>query len=341
MFWNFLKISFRNILRQKFYYFINVTGLALGFTSSLLIVLFLLDEFSYDRFHKNADRIYRITASGVIGGTKINQTYTSAPVPRALMNDFPEVESVVRIFDAENIEVRYEEVSFIENNVILADSNFFRIFTFPLLRGNPDKALSGPNMMLISESTAHRYFGNPEAVGKRMKIQNGMEFEITGVYKDVPPNSHFHFDFIGSLTTLDMSRNEDWMNNNFKTYLLLKPGSDPNTLQAKFPEFIRKYIWPEESIMREFKEAGNSWEYSLQPLTRIHLHSDLNGEFEANGNSKYIFIFLFSAGFIILIAAVNFTNLSTAKSEKRSREVGIRKVVGSSRLMLMKCPTST
>jgi putative ABC transport system permease protein len=338
MLYNFFVIAIRNILRQKVYSIINIGNLAVGFACSILIILFVMDEMSYDRFHQNADRIYRINARGLIGNTEIHQTYTCAPLPAAMMNDYPGIESIVRIlhFSTSNIDVRYEDVAFTEKSIIAADSNFFDIFSFPLLKGNPKKALTGPNRALISESTARKYFGSADPIGKVLKVAKEFDIEITGVYKDIPHNSHFHFDFLISLTSMPWMLNKDqWMNNNFKTYLLLKKGTDAKALEAKFSEFVKKYVWPTENDYKKFREAGNKWEYFLQPITAIHLTSDLNGEFEANGNRVYVIIFFFAAIFIIIIAAVNFTNLSTAKSEKRAREVGIRKVIGSTRNMLI------
>jgi putative ABC transport system permease protein len=335
MLYNFFVITLRNLFNNKIYSFITIGNLALGFASSLLIMLFVLDELSYDRMHDNADRIYRINARGVIGSTEIHQTYTCAPLPAAMMNDYPEVESVVRILDGSSVEVRYEDVAFNEDDVFIADSNFFQVFSFPLVKGNPAKILSGPNLAAISESAAKRYFGDEDPVGKILKVNNNFDVEITGVFRDIPRNSHFHFDFVASLISLPQTLNDQWMSNNFKTYLLLKEGADAKALEAKFPDFVKKYIWPDETDYKKFREAGNNWEYFLQPLTSIHLNSDLNGEFEANGNRVYVIIFIFAAIFIIVIAAVNFTNLSTAKSEKRGREVGVRKVMGSTRAMLV------
>jgi putative ABC transport system permease protein len=332
---NFLIIAIRNFFRNKIFSIVNLSGLALGFAVSIFIVLFVTDELSYDRFHSNVNRIYRINAKGIFGNTKINQTYTCAPLPGVLVNDYPEVKKAVRIQAVNNVEVRYEEAVYNEDKLLAADSNFFEIFSFPILSGDPRTALCGNNKILLSESTARKYFGTLDPMGKVIRLDNEIDFEVTGIFKDIPPQSHIHFNFIGSLSTFNPDQNQNWMSNNYITYLLLREDADPAALESKFPELIHLHIWPEEGVWEKMKEAGNNWEYFLQPLTEIHLTSDLNGEFEPNGRKEYIYIFLFSAIFILVIAAINFTNLTTAKSEKRAREVGVRKVLGSNRRTLI------
>ena len=334
---NFFLVTLRNIFNNKIYSFISIGNLALGFASSILIFLFVFDELSYDRFNEKADRIYRINARGMFGNTAVHQTYTCAPLPAAMMNDYAEVESIVRIlyFTNNPVEVRYEGEAFTETSVAAADSNFFRIFTFPLLKGNPDKALLGPGRIVISEKAAKKYFGDQDPIGKNLRLNGNNLVGISGVMKNMPHNSHFHFDFIVSLTSMPFMLNDQWMNNNFQTYLLLKKGADAKALEAKFPAFVKKYVFPDQNQYKKFTEAGNSWEYFLQAITSVHLTSDLNGEFEANGNMTYVIIFTLAGLFMIIIAGVNFTNLSTAKSEKRSREVAIRKVMGSTRRRLV------
>lgn len=333
---NFFVVTLRNFLRNKIFSFVNITGLALGFAVGLFIILFVKDELNYDRFHNKANRIYRINATGVLGNTKIRQTYTCAPLPGALVQDYPEVENAVRIMDIDNVEVRYEDAVFNEDDLLAVDSTFLQIFSFPVIKGDPKTALNGRNRVLLSETTAKKYFGDEDPMGKVIRMYNQMDFEVTGIFRDIPRQSHFHFNFLGSLSTFDPDQNQNWMSNNYKTYLLLREGADPEVLESKFPDLIHRHIFPEGDSWQKFREAGNNWEYFLQPLTEIHLTSDLNGEFEPNGRKEYIYIFLFTSVFVLVIAAINFTNLTTARSEKRAREVGVRKVLGSSRRSLIR-----
>lgn len=332
MFRNYLKATFRNIFRHKVYSLINVSGLAIGITSAILILLWVQDELSYDRFHEKADRIYRVDARGVIGNTYNNQTGTPAPLAVALKNDFPEVEQAVRFYSVGEGVGRYGDKEFIEKKIIATDSTFFDVFSFALLKGDPGAALVEPASMVVTEETAQRYFGDKDPLGKVIIFDDRLEVRVTGVMENIPDNSHFHFDMFISMASVGFSRNTRWMSNSFRTYLVLREGHTPEQLEAKFPDVIEKSVYANYPDM--FKGDSN-WEYFLQAMPDIHLYSDLNGEFEANGNIMYVYIFSIVAFMILIVACVNFVNLTTARSANRAKEVGLRKVIGSTRKQIV------
>lgn len=340
MFKNHLKIAFRNIKKHKAFSAINIVGLAVGIACSILIWLFVSHERSYDRFHEKADRIYRLALRASLGDTKINQTQTSSEVFRRLVAEFPEIEKGVKFFNPGRTPVILEDKTFYESRLFAVDSTFYEVFSFQLIHGNPQTALAEPNTMVLSKATAEKYFGTPNsAVGKiiRADFSNGTgsaSFRVTGISENVPDNSHFHYDILVSSSTFPaLINNKGWGQTNFITYLLLQPGTSKDWFEEKLKEFTRRNLGGQG--FDEWVAKGNYWEYYLQPITEIHLNSDLNGEFEANGNQTYIFVFSVISVIILLIACINFMNLSTAKSSLRAKEVGVRKVVGSSRKELM------
>jgi putative ABC transport system permease protein len=332
---NFITTALRNFTKHKFFTFINIAGLSVGMASCLLILVFVFHELSYDRFHDNHENIYRICARGMIGETKVNQVYTTAKLPETLIMDYGEVVNAARILSRSNVEVKVGEEIYNESRMAAVDSTFFDIFSFPLIEGDAKKVLTEPNTTVLSESTARKYFGDEDPINKVLLMNGETAFKVTGIMKDFPENSHFHFDLLLSVVSFEGRLNDHWWNNNFRTYIVLRDDADPKELEAKFPAFIKKYIGEGKDDWDKWLAAGNNWEYFLQPLASIHLNSSLNGEFEANGNINYIYIFISAALLIVIIASVNFMNLSTAKSEQRSKEVGLRKVVGSSKGLLI------
>jgi len=338
---SYFKIAVRNLLRHKSYSLINIVGLAIGMACCILILLYVQNELSYDRHHEKADRIYRVASDHKFGGNHFQMAVSPAPMAEALVRDFPEVESAARFRGYGSFLIKkVGEQNFKEERVIFADNAIFDIFTIPLLAGDAKAALTAPNTVVISQSTAKKYFSEDDPVGQSLLFDNTAVYKITGVFADMPDNGHFHFDFIAALISRDESRNGLWVSNNFRTYLLLKAGGQPAALEAKFPEMIRKYAGPQvqEFLGASFEamvQQGNQMRFYLQPLRDIHLHSDLNVEFEPNGNIKYVYIFSAIAFFILLIACINFMNLATARSANRAKEVGIRKVVGSYRRQLV------
>jgi putative ABC transport system permease protein len=333
---NYLKTALRNIKKYRIYSFINIAGLAIGMACCILIILFVQDELSYDRHHRNADRIYRLVDG--LDVDKPSSRYfalSSAPFAPTLKNEFPEVEDAVRFFLGRRRMVSKGEKKYYEDGIIFADASLFRIFTIPLVKGNPETALESPHTIVISDSMALKYFGSEEPMSKTLKI-NDEDFLVTGVMEDMPRNSHFHADIFASMITQEQIPTvqeryfQNWARHEFYTYLLLREGSSAEDLQAKLPGFIKKHAAQQITTI-----LGSALSSRLQPLKSIHLHSHLQHEINPNGDIKYIYIFSVIAVFILLIACVNFMNLATARSANRSKEVGVRKVVGASRNQLV------
>ena len=330
MFINYIKVAIRNFSRQKIYSFINIAGLALGMGLSILIFFYIQAELSYDRFNEKADRIYRVAEESSQDGSTVSHANIFPIIAPNLVKEFPEILSAVRFEKDPRVLVSLNEDKFIENRFFYADSSFFDIFSFPLIKGNPETALNDPYSLLLTEKTAKKYFGEKDPLGQTLNINNEYDYIITGVLKNIPPNSHIKFDFLSSMSTLeaqDQNYGKIWGSMSAYTYILLAPGSSPQEIEEKFPDFIRKH---------RNQKAALSWKFFLQPLTSIHLRSHLNYELEANGDIKYVYIFSAIALFIIIIAGINFMNLSTARSSKRAKEVGIRKVLGAVRPQLAK-----
>ncbi|MFC2117557.1 ABC transporter permease [Bacteroidota bacterium] len=328
---NYIKVALRNLIRNLGFSIINVLGLAIGIACSVIIFLFVNFELSFDRFHEKSDRIYRIGVEALIGNTEIHQLGTPALAAKALYDEYPEIEAVCRFRAGRSYTVKYEEKEFLEQKIFLTDSTFFDMFSFSFFKGNPKTALSSPKQVVMTESCAERYFGNEEALGKIISVNDTLAFTVSGIIEDVPDNSHYHFDILFSIISFEgVYNNPGWTANNFQTYLLLKENSQFKELEKKLPDFIDKYIFSEFDYST-WAESGNKWEWFLQPLRKIHLTSDLSQEFEANGNISYVYIFSIVALFILLIACINFMNLTTAKGTRRAMEVGVRKIVGSTK----------
>jgi putative ABC transport system permease protein len=339
---SYLKIAFRNLWRNKTFTAINVFGLALGISTCLLIMLFVQNELSYDRFNAKADRIVRVVFRGSIGGEKMKEAMAMPPVAQTLKATYPEVEEATRLRTAGHPRITYEDKTFKEDAFAYVDSNFFQVFTFPLLKGDPKTVLLQPNTIVISETAAQKYFGHEDPIGKVLNFKDwNTSFKISGVMKKMPENSHFHYDMVGSMVSDRESRIPSWMTSEYYTYLVLPSGYDYKKLDAKLPQIVEKYMAPQlEKPMgltfAQFRQKGNDIGLFLQPLTDIHLRSDLNLELEPGGDIRYVYIFSVVAFFMLTIACINFMNLSTASASKRAREVGIRKVLGSLKKQLVK-----
>jgi len=330
-------------LKYKTYFFLNTSGLAIGLGCFLLMALYVLDELSYDRFNDKADRIYRINADIRFGGGDLHAALSSDMMGPMLKKDYPEVETYTRIYNNTGSKLIKKGTSYInEDNVAHADSTFFDVFSFPAIAGDLHTALNDPNTVVITESTAKKYFGTTDVLGKTIETNDkgSTVYKITAVIRDMPQNSHFRYDFLFSMKNVDYQWGQ-YVSHNFHTYLLLRKGTDYKAFQKKFPEYTARYVLPQiQQIMKinsmdDFKKSGNMLEYSLIPLTQIHLYSKQTYELAPGGNIQYVYIFSAVALFILLIACVNFMNLSTARSANRSREVGIRKVLGSGRKELI------
>lgn len=336
---NYFKIAFRNLWRNKGYSFINIFGLAVGLASCIIILLYVNHELSYDKNYENADRIYRVASKVDFSGNYMEFASAPAPMGPTLIQDYPEVEAMVRFRPYGSALIRRGEENFKEENIVFADGSLFDVFSIPVLHGDPATALTDPYTIAISESIAQKYFGDTNAIGKTLLLNDSSDYEVTAVYEDMTGASHFHFDFIRSMATTDEADNGVWVSHNFRTYILLKEGTDPKVFEQNFESVIKTYVEPQIRQfmgvgLEGFREAGNSIEYDLQPLTDIHLHSNLAGEFEPNGSITYVYIFSGLAVFVLILACINFMNLATARSVKRAKEVGVRKTLGSGRRQL-------
>jgi putative ABC transport system permease protein len=334
---NYLKIAVRNLIRHKGYTIINILGLAIGIACSLLILLFVFHELSYDKFQEKADQMYRVYLNGKMEGQEMIGANTPAPLAFTVKELFPEVLEATRINSTGERMIRYEEKSFIEKNFLYADSTFFKVFSFPLLKGNPKTALVAPKSVVITDEMAKKYFGNEDPMDKVLKVNDDTTlYRVTGVVAKPPYNSHFTFDFLGSLSTEEYSRNEMWISNSYYTYLVLDKNASPREFEAKLDTLVRKKIGPQLQqfigiSVEDFLAKGNRYGYFLQPLLSIHFDTHISGGLGVVNDKKYVYIFSIVAIFILVIACINFMNLATARSANRAKEVGIRKVVGSSR----------
>ena len=328
MFWSYVKTVFRNLSGSKVYLFINIAGLAIGFTVFTLIMLFVLNELNYDTFNTKADRIYRVVEIQKPSGTKAQRVSITMPaLASALKGTFPEVANVARFIPWSTVLCRYGEKRFYEEGLSFADSSIFDIFTFHFIEGDPSTALDGPYDIVIDQSTAKKYFGDADPMWRTITIDAGLDqnsFLVTGVIKDFPVNSHLHFDMIGSLNALERRFEyfKGWTNNDVVSYVLLKKGYSSQGLDAQLPKVLKANL-PEN--------VQSGLHLYLQPLRDIHLHSNAI-LFQVNynkGDSNYVTLFILIAFVVIILACINFINLTTARSAVRTREVGIRKLLGS------------
>lgn len=331
---NYLTIALRNISRHKGYTFLNVAGLAVGIASCIIIFFFIRNELSYDTYHRDADRIYRVAID--IQSKADNRVFakTSAPLVAALKKDFPQVEQAVQLWQWNSLLVKYgEEKSFYEDNFFLTTPDVFKVFTIPLLKGNPETALSRPATVVIAEETALKYFGNENPLGKTITV-NKKEYEVTGVMASLPYSSHLKLNMLTAISTLEKEAwvqdvMDNWHSTMFYTYIKVKPTID-------LAQFNKQIITAANSYVGDLlKEWVVKYVYFLQPITDIHLHSNLSGEAEVPGSAINVSILSVVAILILLIASLNYINLTTAQAANRAKEVGVRKVIGASRAPLV------
>ncbi len=330
MFRNNIKTAMRSLLKNKGFTIINIAGLALGLTTFLLILFYVMDELSYDRFNTKADRIYRVNADIKYGGSVASYAVTPPPLATALTGNFPEVERSARLLAAGDIRFKKGAEILQENKTVYADEGIFDIFSLSMIQGNPANALSEPNCIVLTEKAAKKYFGRTDVVGQNLYLFTfKTNYKITGVIHNIPVQSHFNFDYFLSMPSLAASREIIWNNFSVSTYILCKPGTDYKKLAPRISALFRKFVGEENYAKLE--QTGNYIRLDLTPLTAIHLQSNRQYELGANNNSENIYIFSAIALFVLLIACINFMNLSTARSANRAREIGVRKVLGSSR----------
>jgi putative ABC transport system permease protein len=319
---NYFTIALRNLFKHTLFTVINISGLTAGIACVMVIVLYIGDELSYDRFHKQSDRIFRVVQEHSFTDATQQLATTSGPVAGALMQDFPEVQKAVRILLRKNVVLTFADKQFDGEHMALTDAEVFDVFSFTIVQGNPQEALRQPYSLVLTEATAAKYFGKEEAMGKRLKV-NGTDYTVRGVIKNIPQQSHVHFTFLASISTIASA---EWMNNwgitSLWTYVLLKQNTDVEALRHKLSVFTEKYHGPE--YVTKIK-------YHLQPLTQIHLHSNMAAEIEPNGDIQYVRIFGAVAIAVLLLACINYVGMATAMVSKRMREVGLRKTLGAHR----------
>ncbi len=334
MFKNYFKTAFRSLIKNKFYTSINVIGLAVGLATCLLIMLYVLDELSYDRYNVNADRIYRVNNEIKFGDNYFDMAVAPALMGSTMVREIPQVQQYTRLRWYGSFLVKKGNENIQEGRVGFADSSLFDVFTLPMIDGDPKTALKESHSLVITETIAKKYFNSTDVVGKTMVINDTGNYKITGVIKDIPKQSHFNFDFFVPMIENNRSNEDNWLSENWNTYILLKQNADVKQVEAQLNPMMDRYVGPElKSVINQnlddFKKTSGYVRASLTPLTDIHLHSNKTGEMDSNGNAEFVYIFSAIALLILLIACVNFMNLSTARSSNRAKEVGVRKVLGS------------
>ncbi|MBQ0735856.1 ABC transporter permease [Aquimarina celericrescens] len=343
MFNNHIKIAWRALLKHKALFTINILGLSIGVAAALIIFLFVSDELSYDRFHRNSDQIVRVVLKGKMNGEVIKEAATPGPVGPTLQEEFPEVLKATRLRPQGTPQITYKNNTFRDHKFAYVDSNFFEVFTVPFLKGDSKTALKEPNTIIITQELASKYFGEENPIGQLLDFKEWkQQFKVTGVMQQLPQNSHFHFDVFGSMEGVADAKEARWIVSNYHNYLLLDNSSESKAIENKLPGIVEKYMGPQIKktlgmTYEEFKD-GNEIGLFLQPLTDIHLHSDFAdvSNLEPGGDIKTVYIFSAIAIFILIIACINFMNLSTAAASKRAKEVGVKKVMGSSRSELIR-----
>lgn len=329
---NYINIAFRSLRRQKVHSLINIVGLSLGLSACIIISIFVRYQLSYESMHENRDRIYRVNTHMVNAERDVAIAVTPARVPARSRADYPQLEAVTQIFDfsqGRRYLTRVDENSFYESDLFYADEHFFKIFQYPFIIGNPDIALKGPDKVVLTASMANKYFGKTDVLGEMIEVNNGT-YEVTGVVEDTPENTVISFDFLYSLETLGQgAQDRGWFPMNFITYVLTKPNADPEAYINGLNNFLQ------EDFGETLEAQGMDLSYELQPFKDIHYNASIQNNYDDVVDPSMIYAFVMIAAFILLIACINYINLSTAKSEKRAREVGLRKVLGAVKQQLV------
>jgi putative ABC transport system permease protein len=337
MFKNYLKVAFRSLNKNRAYAIINILGLALGLTVTILVFLFVKDETSYDKHWNDSERIYRTGINMNMMGQTLAGPISPEPMAEALRTEFTDIETATRFQSVrQEILMRHEQTKVYIQNAARADSAFFKVFDYKFVHGDPKTALKEDNAIVLTEETALKLFGDKNAMGGIVNYDNRSDFIVRGIVEKPKDHAHFEFDMF----LAQNGNNHIWMSNNHHTYFKLKKGADVIAFKEEMDRNFMKKIEPDverfaKMSVEEFMELGNAFEYTLMPLQDIHLHSQQDYEIRQNGNIMYIYVFIGIALLVILIAGINFMNLSTARSGKRAKEVGVRKVTGASRKMLI------
>ena len=330
---NYLKTAWRNLAKNKVFSFINVFGLAVGLACCMFIASYLHSELTYDTYSANSKQLYRVGLNALGNGSTTDFPMVDVAVGPGMKRVFPEILESTRLTGGKPVFFSYKDREFKEQKTVYADANFLRLFSIQLLQGDDKSALTEPHSIVLNSALAKKYFGDEQAVGKTLKAGNEL-LKVTGVIDKVPDNSHFHYDAFISMSTIEPQLQQTWSNVGFFTYVLLDKHADPRKLEKQFPQLVAKYVVPEVQrdmgvSLAEAQKSVNTFVFYLKPITDIHLHTSTKFDMEPNGDISYVYIFGALAIFILLLACINFTNLSTASSAKRSKEVGIRKVLGS------------
>ncbi len=330
-----LIVAYRNLVRNKFYAFINIFGLGLSLATCLLILVYIIDEQSFDKHWEDSERIYRIAADLKFNDTEFNFPVTPAPMADAFREEFPELTQIARMRNVEDWIIRIGDNHFTQSQLAFTDPEMLEIFNFQVISGKLDRVFEAPNQAMLSEEGSKTLFGTVESIGKTFSIGDD-DYEVKAVYKDFPKNTHFHYTMLLSMENLDDAKSTMWLSNNFRTYLKLNETNNQAAFESKLPSALKKYFGPQIQQVAgvsvdDFLNGGGRLRYYLQPVESIHLESDLQYEIEANGNKQFIYIFMTAGLFILVIAVVNFMNISTARASNRAKEVGLRKVIGSQR----------
>lgn len=330
---NYIKTAWRNLAKNKVFSIINIFGLAVGFTCCLFITSYLYSELTYDTYSVNSKQLYRVGINTLGNGSITDFPLVDVAVGPGMKRVFPQILAYTRLTGGKPVFVSYRNREFKEQKTVYTDANFLQLFSIPLLQGDEKNALTEPHSIVLNSDLAKKYFGTEQAVGKTLKVGNNL-MKVTGVIDKVPDNSHFHYDAFISMSTIEPQLQQTWSNIGFYTYVLLDKSADPEKLEKQFPQLVSKYVVPEVQhdmgvSLAEAQKSVNTFVFYLKPITDIHLHTSTKFDMEPNGDISYVYIFGALALFILLLAGINFTNLSTASSARRSKEVGIRKVLGS------------
>ncbi len=335
---NFIVNTFRNIKKNSGSFILNVVGLAIGLATFLFIAFYVINELTYDRFHKNYENIYRVKVVGMLSEGEIDQAITAAPMAQAIINDYPEVLHVARVRGLGAWLIRFGDKKFNEDGMLFADSTFFDVFDFRLLKGDPSTALVQPRSLILTEEYANKYFGDDNPMGQQVSVEeDSVLYTITGVMQDVPDNSHMKFDMLASMSTYPGIANDQfWLSHNFYTYIVVNENVSKDQMEEKLQGLLVKFVGPQLQeflgiSVDDFYQAGNYFSYELEPLKDIHLKGAPQYNLEPPGSLSTVYIFTVVAIMILVIAIINYVNLATAKSAARAKEVGVRKVAGANK----------
>ncbi|TKG94043.1 FtsX-like permease family protein [Puteibacter caeruleilacunae] len=332
--------AFRNLVKNKFYSVINIVGLTIGIMACVFIMLYVQSELSYDKFHENSHRIYRVNLLSTGNNDNNNWAKSSAPLKNAMLDEIPEVEEAVRVTTYWKPVMQYNDKVFNETKWCFADDNFFNVFTSSFIQGGPSEALVKPYTVVLTESTAKRYFGDENPLGKTLTRKYNYDWTVTGVIKDFPENSHLKPDFIASIKSRPYNTSSNWINNMLYTYVLLKEGASSQAFDTKLEAIVSNHVGQylmqhKGTSLEEFTAKGNKYKYYTQSLHKIHFDKEVVGDLELPVNSIYMVLFSIIAVSILIIACINYMNMSTARSVNRAKEVGLKKSLGSNRKHLV------